>query len=75
MSKEKEITFTEALKRLKEIAEKLDKGDLELEEALKLYEEGISLHKLCSKKLKEAKLKFEELKKDGSTGSPSNFIS
>lgn len=57
------LNFSNSLKRLKEITEKLDKGDLELEEALKLYEEGTKIHKNCSKKLTEAKLKFEELKK------------
>ena len=60
----KEVSFTQSLKKLKDISEKLDKGDLELEEALKLYEEGMVLHKACLKKLKDAKLKFEELNKD-----------
>ncbi|MBI4091122.1 exodeoxyribonuclease VII small subunit [candidate division WWE3 bacterium] len=59
-----ELTFTQSLKKLKEITEKLEKGDLELEDALKLYEEGISLHKKCIDKLNFAKLKFEELKKN-----------
>ena len=63
MTKEKELTFTECLKKLKLITEKLDKGDLELEEAMKLYEDGVALHKDCLEKLNKAKLKIEELKK------------
>lgn len=62
-TKEKEFGFAQSLKKLKEITEKLDKGDLELDEALKLYEEGVKLHKVCLAKLTDAKLKFEELKK------------
>ena len=58
-----ELSFTKSLKKLKEIVEKLDKGDLELEEAVKLYEEGIKLHKKCIEELNNAKLKFEELGK------------
>ncbi len=59
----KELSFTQNLKKLKEITEKLEKGDLQLEEAVKLYEQGLELYKECQKKLKNAKLKFEELKK------------
>lgn len=65
IKEEKGLSFTQALIKLKVIAEKLDKGDLELEEAIKLYEEGIALHKKCLEKLKLAKMKFEELKKNG----------
>jgi exodeoxyribonuclease VII small subunit len=58
-----DISFTKSLKKLREITQKLEKGDLELDEALKLYEEGIDLHKKCTEKLDNAKLKFEEIKK------------
>ncbi len=58
-----EVSFTKSLKKLREITQKLEKGDLELDDALKLYEEGIDLHKKCADKLDNAKLKFEEIKK------------
>ncbi len=58
-----EISFTKSLKRLREITQKLDGGDVELDDALKLYQEGLTLHKKCAEKLDKAKLKFEELKK------------
>ncbi|MGI6425580.1 MAG: exodeoxyribonuclease VII small subunit [Tepidanaerobacteraceae bacterium] len=46
--------YEEALERLEYIAEELEKGDLSLEEALTLFEEGINLVKMCSKMLDQA---------------------
>ncbi len=46
--------FEEALKRLEEIAKKLESEDINLDEAIKLYEEGMKLVDFCSKKLQEA---------------------
>ncbi|MCX7797250.1 MAG: exodeoxyribonuclease VII small subunit [Melioribacter sp.] len=63
MSKKKENSFEESLKRLQEISEILEKGEVSLEESLKLYEEGINLAKFCYNTLKEAELKITELKK------------
>lgn len=63
MSKKKENTFEESLNRLQEISNSLESGDIGLEESIKLYEEGISLAKICYTTLKEAELKVTELKK------------
>ena len=41
----------------------MESGDLPLEEALALYEQGVRLTSACNAKLKAAKLKIEELKK------------
>jgi exodeoxyribonuclease VII small subunit len=57
-------TFEAALKRLEEIVQKLEKGELPLEESLSLYEEGIRLSRLCHAKLQEAEGKIEILMKD-----------
>ena len=62
-------TFEEALQQLEEIVEKLEKGELALEESLKLYEEGIRLSRLCHVKLEEAEGKIEMLMK-GAHGEP-----
>ena len=59
-----EKKFEDALKRLEEIVEKLEEGDLNLDESLELFEEGIKLSKLCSKKLNEAEKRIEMLTKD-----------
>jgi exodeoxyribonuclease VII small subunit len=54
-------TFEEALLRLEEIIRKLDNGELNLEESLKLFEEGIALARHCNAKLDEAQGKVEIL--------------
>ena len=46
--------FEEALKQLEAIVSRLELGDLPLEEALSIFEEGIRLTKLCSQRLNEA---------------------
>jgi exodeoxyribonuclease VII small subunit len=58
-------SFEAALKQLEEIVQRLEKGELSLEESLKLYEEGIQLSRLCHGKLEEAEGKIEVLLKDG----------
>lgn len=64
MSDVKAPTFEEALQQLEQIVQKLEKGELPLEESLKLYEEGIRLSRLCHGKLEEAEGKIEMLMKD-----------
>lgn len=49
-----EIRFEEALKQLEAIVTRLEVGDLPLEEALSIFEEGVRLTKLCSARLSEA---------------------
>ena len=64
MSKDAGPTFETALKQLEEIVQRLEKGELSLEESLKLYEDGIQLSRLCHGKLEEAEGKIETLLKD-----------
>jgi exodeoxyribonuclease VII small subunit len=56
------------LKQLEEIVSKLEGGDLTLDQALELFEEGIKLSRYCNAKLEEAERKVETLIKsaDGS---------
>ena len=58
--------FETALKRLEEIVKKLENGDLSLDSALDLFEEGINLSRLCHTKLEEAERRVEILLKNGS---------
>lgn len=58
------INFTQAIKRLEEIVGKLESPDLDLEEGLKLLEEGVKLHKLCREKLTQANAKITTILKD-----------
>lgn len=59
-----EIKFEETLKKLEKIVEELEKGDLSLDEALKKYQEGIELSRLCSERLESAKKKVDLLVKN-----------
>ncbi|TGN18713.1 exodeoxyribonuclease VII small subunit [Leptospira idonii] len=61
----KNTTFEDALKELEEIAEKLEKGQLSLEDSIKAYERGMELKKVCSDRLTEAEAKIEFLAKGG----------
>ncbi len=57
-------TFEAALSKLEQIVQRLEKGELPLEESLVLYEEGVRLSRLCHAKLEEAEGKVELLLKD-----------
>lgn len=48
-------TFEARLERLKTIVEKLERGDLPLEEGVALYKEGLELAKSCGKQLDSAR--------------------
>ncbi len=61
----KKDNFESALKRLEEIVQRLEAGELSLDESLKLFEEGIELSRQCAKKLSEAEAKVEKLVKLG----------
>ena len=59
-----EIKFEEALKKLEKIVEELEGGDVTLDEALKKYQEGIELSRICNQRLENAKKKIDLLVKN-----------
>ena len=59
----KNISFEEAIKKLEEVIEVLEAGELSLEESLKGYEEGVKLAADCRKKLDKARGRIEILAK------------
>ena len=65
-----EVRFEEALKQLEAIVTRLELGDLPLEEALSIFEEGIRLTKICSQRLNEAERRVNILVRsaDSATG-------
>ena len=69
-------SFEESLKKLESIVEQLEKGDLSLEESLKLFEEGVGLSTACKQELDAAEGKVEMLikQRDGSLR-PEPFLS
>jgi exodeoxyribonuclease VII small subunit len=58
--------FETALKRLEEIVRKLENGDLSLDSALELFEEGVQLSRFCHGKLESAERRVEILLKNNS---------
>ena len=55
--------FEECLQKLETIVDELEKGNLPLEQALKLFEEGVELSNACRKELDEAEGRVEILLK------------
>ena len=66
---QKAITFEAAMERLEEITRLLETGAEGLDESLKLYEEGVSLIRLCTQKLESAEqsVKILQMSKEGIT--------
>ena len=58
------VKFEQAIARLEAIVGELEKGDLPLDESLKIFEEGIRLSKSCLKVLEDAEKKVEVLVQD-----------
>lgn len=59
-----DLSFSKALGRLEEIVEKLENPNLDLEDGLRLLEEGVKLHKLCKARLTEANAKITTILKE-----------
>lgn len=56
---EKKVSFEEALSKLEDCAEKLNKPDVSLEEAIKSFEDGLKHYEKASEILNDAKQKIE----------------
>lgn len=66
MTDSKELSFEEAMKNLEEIVEKLEEGDVPLEEAISIYKQGMDLSRLCHTKLKSVEEQLTQiLNEDG----------
>ena len=57
----KNIKFEEALSELEAVVEKLESGDLPLEEAIEQFQRGTELSKICMEKLNVAKAAVQKL--------------
>jgi exodeoxyribonuclease VII small subunit len=63
-NKESNKKFESALEELESIIERLESGDLSLEDSLAAFEKGVGLVKYCNQKLSEVETKIELLMKD-----------
>ena len=66
---EKELSFEESMKRLDEIVNGLEKGDVSLRDSMAMFEEGTALIRRCSEMLDNAEQQVVRLKK-GPDGAP-----
>lgn len=70
MNADKQVTFEEAMIQLEQIVDRLEEGDVPLEEAITIYKNGMELSKLCHDKLKNVEEQLTQIiTEDGSTES------
>ena len=71
------MDFEKKLGRLEEIVQKMERGDLALEDSLKLFEEGVTLSRECQTRLNEAEAQVKKLVGFDDKGAPitENFAS
>lgn len=60
-SEENELSFEEAMNQLEQIVERLEEGDVPLEEAITIYKQGMELSKLCHDKLKNVEEQLAQI--------------
>ena len=70
-----EPDFEKALAELEQLVERLERGDLPLDEALKTFERGVALTRHCQTSLKAAQQKVEILLKKGGEAQLAPFTS
>jgi exodeoxyribonuclease VII small subunit len=58
-------SFETALEQLEAIVDRLEQGDLELEDALRAFEAGVGLTRRCAKQLSDAERRIEVLVREG----------
>lgn len=75
MSKENKMNFESELKKLENIVAELEKGELNLDESVTKFEEGIKISKECNKMLEEAEKKITILLEKDGTLEEENFVS
>ncbi|RMD96178.1 MAG: exodeoxyribonuclease VII small subunit [Deltaproteobacteria bacterium] len=64
------MKFSEALARIQAIAEKIDRGEIEIDELAASVKEAYELHALCKKKIEEAELQIEKIIQAEESSSP-----
>jgi exodeoxyribonuclease VII small subunit len=69
----KQLTFEQALAKLEETVARLEAGNLPLDEAVALFEEGTRLARLCNERLDSAELKVSQLTQ-GPDGQPIEIV-
>jgi len=73
MNEDKGLDLEKAMKEVERIIKELERKDLPLDDAIKLFEQGQKLINLCEEKLKQARLKVEVILKKGEKFELSNL--
>ncbi len=68
------ITFEKALEKLENTVEQLESGELPLEKALEIFEAGVKMSRICTKKLEETERKVELLLNVTDEGDPQTSL-
>ncbi len=69
MGEEKDLSFEQSMKRLEEVVNSLEKGDVSLSDSMAMFEEGSALIRRCGEMLDSAEQQVVRLKK-GPDGTP-----
>ncbi|MFO1443527.1 exodeoxyribonuclease VII small subunit [Bacillus sp. Bva_UNVM-123] len=72
MASKPELTFEEAMEQLEVIVDKLEEGDVPLEEAINIYKQGMELSKFCHDKLKNVEAQLTQILTED--GKQENFV-
>lgn len=65
-----QLSFEQALSELESIVDRLETGDVALEESIEIYQRGAQLRAYCDEKLKSAQARIEKITGDGSGTAP-----
>ena len=68
-----DLSFEESIKKLEDIVEHLESGDIDLEKSVELYEQGMNLKKICEEKLKKVENQIKKIKVENNKIKKENF--
>lgn len=56
-----DLTFEQAMEKLEEVVERLEQGDVALEEAITMFQQGMTLSKVCHEKLTKVEKQMDQI--------------
>ena len=69
----KDLSFEDSLKKLEDIVEQLESGDVDLDKSVELYEKGMNLKKICEEKLRKVENQIKKIKVENNKIQKENF--
>ena len=68
-----DLSFEDSLKKLEDIVEQLESGDVDLDKSVEVYEKGMNLKKICEEKLKKVENQIKKIKVENNKIQKENF--